>query len=218
MADDKRLFLTIANDLASVNDVLSKMAEIGKDELSLDELFVLSEFGARYLDTNKTIESAEKLAHEEALILQNDARELSLRTEQFINILPTVDPDLYSIDVKAKLDIYDKEQAKPYDEEREQAQSLWKQLSLARRILDVTTPDEEDYQELCDTVENLEKEYNASHNRVNELYHIYHSEQFKIAHLYYFDGIALVMLVAQLGDIARSVVSDIDNLRKEGRV
>lgn len=51
MADDKRLFLTIAHDLASVNDVLSKMAEIGKDELSLDELFILSEFGARNLDT-----------------------------------------------------------------------------------------------------------------------------------------------------------------------
>jgi len=50
MADDKRLFLTIAHDLASFNDVLSKMAEIGKDELSLDELFILLEFGARNLD------------------------------------------------------------------------------------------------------------------------------------------------------------------------
>lgn len=50
MADDKRLFLTIAHDLASFNDVLSKMAEIGKDELSLDELFILLEFGTRNLD------------------------------------------------------------------------------------------------------------------------------------------------------------------------
>lgn len=218
MTENKRLFLTISKELASVNDVLKRMANVGKDGLSLDELFVLSDFCLHYFNTTAIIEKAEELAHEDAIVLQQDASELLKPIECFLNIFPPTESDLCSIDVRSKLDIYDKEQAQPYNEERERAQSLWKQLSLARRVFDATTPDEDDYEELDETVFNLEQQYIVSHTRVNDLYRIYREKQTHIAHLYYFDGNVLVMLVAQLGDIARSVVRDIDNLRKEGRV
>ena len=127
MTEDKRLFHTIARELADVNNILSKMAAIGKDGLSLKELLILSEFCARYLNTAKLIESAEELAHIDALLLQSDAQELSHAVDDFMKILPSAEKDLYAIDVKQELDAYDKEQAIPYDTEREKAQSLWKQ-------------------------------------------------------------------------------------------
>ena len=218
MTEDKRLFHTIARELADVNNILSKMAAIGKDELTLKELFILSEFCARYLNTAKLIESAEKLAHIDALLLQSDAQELSFAVDDFMKILPSAEKDLYAIDVKQELDAYDKEQAIPYDTEREKAQSLWKQLSLARRIFDYTPLDTEEYNELEAATDQLEKDYNESHNKVNQLYGEYQDKRLQIAHLYYFEGTSLVMLVAQLGEVAHSIIVDIDNLRKEGRV
>lgn len=218
MTEDKRLFHTIARELADVNNILSKMVAIGKDGLSLKELFILSDFVARYLNTAKLIENAEELAHIDALLLQSDAKELSVAVEDFMRILPSAEKDLYNIDVKHELDAYDKEQAIPYNTEREKAQSLWKQLSLARRVFDYTPFDTEEYKELEVATDQLEKDYNASHNKVNQLYSEYQEKRLQIAHLYYFEGTSLVMLVAQLGDIARSIILDIDNLRKEGRV
>ena len=218
MTEDKRLFHTIARELADVNNILSKMAAIGKDELSLKELLILSEFCARYLNTAKLIESAEELAHIDALLLQSDARELSFAVDEFMKILPSAEKDLYAIDVKQELDAYDKEQAVPYETEREKAQSLWKQLSLARRIFDYTPLDTEEYNELEAATDQLEKDYNESHNKVNQLYGEYQDKRLQIAHLYYFEGTSLVMLVAQLGEVAHSIIVDIDNLRKEGRV
>ena len=218
MTEDKRLFHTIARELADVNNILSKMAAIGKDELSLKELLILSEFCARYLNTAKLIESAEELAHIDALLLQSDAQELSFAVDEFMKILPSAEKDLYAIDVKQELDAYDKEQAIPYDTEREKAQSLWKQLSLARRIFDYTPLDTEEYNELEAATDQLEKDYNESHNKVNQLYGEYQDKRLQIAHLYYFEGTSLVMLVAQLGEVAHSIIVDIDNLRKEGRV
>ncbi len=218
MTEDKRLFHTIARELADVNNILSKMVATGKDELSLKELLILSEFCARYLNTAKLIESAEVLAHIDALLLQSDAQKLSLAVDGFMKVLPSAEKDLYTIDVKQELDAYDKEQAIPYDTEREKAQSLWKQLSLARRIFDYTPFDTEEYRELEAATDQLEKDYNESHNKVNQLYGEYQDKRLQIAHLYYFEGTSLVMLVAQLGEIAHSVIVDIDNLRKEGRV
>lgn len=218
MTEDKRLFHTIARELADVNNILSKMVATGKDELSLKELLILSEFCARYLNTAKLIESAEELAHIDALLLQSDAQELSFAVDEFMKILPSAEKDLYAIDVKQELDAYDKEQAIPYDTEREKAQSLWKQLSLARRIFDYTPLDTEEYNELEAATDQLEKDYNESHNKVNQLYGEYQDKRLQIAHLYYFEGTSLVMLVAQLGEVAHSIIVDIDNLRKEGRV
>lgn len=208
----------MAQELTNVNGVLSKMANIGKNGLSLDELFVLSDFYYHYFNTSAVIEKAEELAHEDALMLQQDSREVIVSVEEFLKIFPSIESDLYTIDVKSELDIYDKEQARAYEEEKEKAQSIWKQLSLARRIFEATTPDEEDYEELDEALYNLERDYITSHTLVNELYRTYRDAQTRIAHLYYFDGTAFVMLVAQLGDIARSIVRDVDNLRKEGRV
>lgn len=218
MTEDKRLFHTIAHELTDVNNILSKMVAIGKDGLSLKELFILSNFVTRYLNTRKLIESAEELAHIDALLLQSDAQELSLAVDGFMELLPSVEKDLYTIDVKHELDAYDKEQAIPYDTEREKAQSLWKQLSLARRIFDYTPFDTEEYKEREVATDQLEKDYNESHNKVNELYREYQEKRLQIAHLYYFEGTSLVMLVAQLGDIAHSIILDIENLRKEERV
>lgn len=218
MTEDKRLFHTIARELADVNNILSKMAAIGKDELSLKELLILSEFCARYLNTAKLIESAEELAHIDALLLQSDAQELSHAVDEFMKILPSAEKDLYAIDVKQELDAYDKEQAIPYETEREKAQSLWKQLSLARRVFDYTPFGTEEYNELEAATDQLEKDYNESHNKVNQLYGEYQDKRLQIAHLYYFEGTSLVMLVAQLGEVAHSIIVDIDNLRKEGRV
>lgn len=218
MTEDKRLFHTIARELADVNNILSKMVATGKDELSLRELLILSEFCARYLNTAKLIESAEELAHIDALLLQSDARELSHAVDEFMKILPSAEKDLYAIDVKQELDAYDKEQAIPYDTEREKAQSLWKQLSLARRVFDYTPFGTEEYKELEAATDQLEKDYNESHNKVNQLYGEYQDKRLQIAHLYYFEGTSLVMLVAQLGEVAHSIIVDIDNLRKEGRV
>ena len=105
MTEDERLFHTIAHELADVNNILSKMVAIGKDGLSLKELFILSDFVTRYLNTAKLIESAEELAHIDVL---SDARELSLAVDDFMRILPSAEKDLYTIG--EDLADYDKKQ------------------------------------------------------------------------------------------------------------
>ena len=205
---------SIATDLQTINNLLVKYEK--NKALEYEECLVLSTFYLHYKDTNAIIAMAEDELNTNAEHLFDIAKQLYEAATSFIVIYNQYSDFFQSFDPKPICDAY----LKPFEEQYQEAKGistqLWKDYSSLSNRLDFMAYEDDEYQATEDKCDKAKAEYDKAHAKTDELFTRFDKERRKTVSLYYFDMMFLEVLVTRIDCIAKSIITDIDNLKAQG--
>lgn len=205
---------SIVTDLQIVNNLLVKYEK--NKALEYEECLVLSTFYLHYKDTNAIIAMAEDELNTNAEHLLDIAKQLSEVTASFSAIYNHYSDFFQSFDPKPICDAYLKPFEEQYEDAKDISTQLWKDYSSLSNRLDFMTYEDDEYKPTEDKCDKAKVEYDKAHAKTDELFTRFDKERRKTASLYYFDMMFLEVLVTRIGSIAKSIITDIDNLKAQG--
>lgn len=201
----------------SIHSAIPYLVQLkGEGTLPFSEMVSLWEICRTCSNTNGFITDAEEAVSENADQLQADSQQLLKDCDtclQLIADMPALSSPLVS---KQETEAHLQPLRAPYETEKEKAHSLWMEYQRMSKQLDFMDYSDPEFAGLDKQCDATKAEYDACHARVNELFTAYDKERRKISGLELFGLDFFVIILQKLSAICKSIITDINNLKKNG--
>lgn len=188
----------------------------GEEQLPFSDMFSLWEICRTCSNTNEFIADAEEAVSEDSDQLLADSQQLLKDCDACMKLIadmPSLPSPLVS---KQEIEAHLQPLRAPYEAEKEKAHSLWMEYQQMSKRLDFMSNDDPEFAPLDKECDAKKAEYDACHAGVNELFTAYDKERRTVAGLEFFGLDFFVIVLQKLSAICRSIITDIDNLKKNG--
>lgn len=193
----------ITQRLQEVNTLL---ATCQQNDISFDQVLLLSQFYRDFNDTNRIVTEATAMSQDNVEQLMNISLSLFSEAERFMSMDIV---GLQSVDFSAIF----KEHLKPFESRYEEAKDistgLWREYSAMSNRLDFLPLDSDEYKTLDPLCDAKKAEYDTAHAQTDRLYKEWQQELNRTFCVYCFKPMFLAVLVERLKGISESIVSDI---------
>ena len=207
--------------LQEAHGLIAKYVEM--QSLSFEEKKRLLEIYRSIKDTNAIIEYAEIAAHDSMEQLYADAKGLLQVAQQIADLFETSSAAIATFDTKNDCELYLKQFVDARKKAEEEAQKVWEEYKPLNNRLDQWGfshgyDDEEGFRTLEKECNAVKERYDILHAEAYRLSGVWRKEVSKVSGLMYFDISLLNILSVRLATIAKSIISDIEGLKKQGSV
>lgn len=203
----------------NLKDAIPLLTELkGKGALSFAQKRELWRICQECSYTNDFIAEAEVVAHEDATLLLTAAQQILSDSNTCLEILADIPPTCFPAVIQEEITAHLKPLRDPYEAEKEKAHPLWMEYQRMSKRLDFMSYDDPEFAQLDKECEAKKAEYEACHARVNELFAAYDKERREVAGLEFFNLELFIIVLQKLSAISKSIIIDLDNARKEGRL
>lgn len=203
------MFKKLIEKIQEVNNILTSRS---KEALTFEEGYKLGQFYYDYLNTNPLIDKAEELAHENPVLLKSLAEQLKEESGKLIDNLEKIK----DVDFEKIADEQVTKFSKAADEAAEKLNPYWKRYCELNNRLDYLPYDSKEYEETEKDWEIAKKEHDSRQIIVRKLYEDRDRETKRSANLYGLNYPILLYLATKINRIASSILSDLENIGKEG--
>jgi len=188
----------------------------GEGQLPFSDMVLLWEICRTCSNTNGFIADAEKAVSENADQLLTDSKQLMKDCDACLQLIAEMSSLSSPLVSKQEIDAHLQPLRAPYEAEKEKAHSLWMEYQQMSKRLDFMDNRDPEFATLDKQCDAKKAEYDTCHKRVNELFSAYDKEMRSIAGLQFFDPEFFVIVLQKLSAICRSIITDINNLKKNG--
>lgn len=168
--------------------------------------------------TNGFIEAAEEEVRKDADQLHSAAQQILVDSNSCLELLAAIPSSTFPTVSQEEITSHLKPLRDPYEAEREKAHSLWMEYQRMSNRLDFMPFEDPEFASLDKECDAKKAEYDVYHQRVKELSDAYDKERRSIAGLEYFNLQFFIIVLQKLSAISKSIITDLDNARKEGRL
>ena len=206
----------ISEDLQSVRTLLEEYIQTRRIDIVQERAIV--DFFIKYQETNDVVSYAVNGIRTDADKTFVEFSGLHRYTQAFLDFYEANDTSLKSIDFKGDSQKYIKVFEDANKQAAAEATATWKRILELSNLLDYMMESDERYPSMrkeCDEKE--EQYYHVLQPLVDRTFAEYKAKESYFAPVFYFNIEMLYLIVYKINEIAKSVISDIDNLRKGGQ-
>lgn len=206
----------IVDALKSLSTLLQKYVQVGA--LSIDEEKFFVNFVVNYRDTNNLVIQALSTLPQEPSRCLAEFSSLHEASVFFLSYCESNKEKIQSIDLQADCERYLAPFEKQYDESKSEAAASWKLYQDASNRLDYLDERADNYEDLVKDLNEKETRYKEIHAQTEKIYSSLREKKEYIAAIYLFSFDMLFILVDKIKQISLSVIFDVNNIEKGGRL